>query len=80
MDEILKSILQRADYFMVGQLAEAIERLGADAVSELRALAEQKRRRAVWDGRAYIRPDERREIAAIDAITQGLNFRKRVKR
>lgn len=80
MDENLKLILQRADHFVVAALAERIEALGKDAVSELRALAEYKHRRAVWDGRAYIRPETAQEIAAINAITQGLNFRKRVKR
>jgi hypothetical protein len=77
MDERLKSILQRMDYFTVAALAERIEALGADAVSELRALAEQKHRRAIWDGRAYIRPDVALQMDAIVAITKGLNFSKR---
>lgn len=80
MSDILKSLTQRMDFYAVRGLADEIERLGADAVTELRAIAELKHRRAILDGRAYIRPDVAQEIDAINAITQGLNFRKRVKR
>ena len=76
MSEIFKSLLQRMDSYQVSALADEIERLGADAVRELRELSGQKHLKAVWDGRAYIRPDVREQIEAIEAVTRGLNWKR----
>ena len=75
----LENICQRMDSFQVAALADEIEKLGANAVTELRALSGRKHLKAVWDGRAYIRPDVAKEMAAIEAVTRGLNWSKKRK-
>lgn len=74
----LEQVVQRMSHSEVSALADAIEASG-DAVAELRDIAERKHRNAIWDGRAYIRPDVAQEMAAIEAITLGLNWSKSAK-